>query len=163
MNKTELNKALVDGLTELDATQEQIDFVDGLTKPKVGGGSSDMADYTAVDEAGAVTHIHCTYHKKWEPVSKTVTNEDGEEIEESLFKENPKAKNGFARECNDGTASWREQAKVYKSTKDAIIADLLEGAISNEEAKDLIADADAERAVHVEREDGLGEDDKPEA
>ncbi len=122
-----------------------------------------MAEYTVSAEDGTVTHIHCTYHKKWEPVSAVITNEDGEEVEESLFKENPKAKNGFARECNEGTASWREQAKVYKSTKDAIIADLLEGAISNEDAKGLIADADADRAVHVERADGLGEDERPEA
>ncbi len=163
MTKTALNKALVDGLIELGATEEQVAFVDGLTKPKVGGGSSDMADYTVADADGVVTYIHCTYHKKWEPVSKVVTNEDGEEVEELLFKANPKAKNGYTRECNDGTASWREQAKVYKATKDAIISDLLEGAISNDDAKSLIADADAERAVHVEREDGLGDDERPEA
>ncbi len=164
MNKTELNKALIAGLTDLGASQEAIDFVDGLTKPKVGGGSSDVADYTVFNEAEEVTHVFCTYHKKWEPVSALVMDEEtGEEIEEALFKENPKAKNGLARECNEGLSTWKEQAKVYKSTKDAIISDLLEGAVDNETAKGLIAEADAARAEHPERLDGLGSDERPEA
>jgi len=164
MNKTELNKALVDGLTDLGASPEAIDFVDGLTKPKAGGGSSDVADYTAFNEAGDVTHVFCTYHKKWEPVSTIETDEEtGEEVEVALFKENPKAKNGLARECNEGLSVWKEQAKVYKSTKDAVIADLLEGAVDNETAKGLIAEADAARAEHADRVDGLGTEERPEA
>ena len=66
MNKTELNKALVDGLVKLGASEEAVAFVDGLTKPKIGGGTSDVADYTVFD-GETPTHIFCTYHKKWEP------------------------------------------------------------------------------------------------
>ena len=154
MTKTEMNKALIAGLTERGVSEEAIEFVNSLTKPKVGGGSSDVNDYTVFDEEGNPTYIFCTYHKKWEPV----TDENGE----NLFKTNDKSKNGFARECNDGLAAWREQAKVYKATKDAAISDLLEGVIDNEEAKEIIAGAEAERAEHTDREDGLGEDEKPE-
>ena len=161
MNKTELNKALVDGLTEMGASDEAIAFVDGLTKPKVGGGTSDVADYTVFDTEGNATHVFCTYHKKWEPVSKLEANEDGDELDVPLFKANPKSKNGLFRACNIGESSWKEQAKVFKATKDAVISDLLEGEIDNDAAKELIATAEAERAVHVEREEGLGEDDRP--
>ena len=162
MNKTELNKALIEGLTNLGASDEAIAFVDGLTKPKVGGGSSDVEDYTVFDSEGNPAYIFCTYHKKWEPVTKIVVDEEtGEEEEVNLFKVNEKAKNGFSRECNDGLKTWKEQAKVYKATKDAIISDLLEGTVSNEDAKELIAAADAARADHPAREDGLGEDEKP--
>jgi hypothetical protein len=154
MTKTELNKALIEGLKERGVSEEAIAFADSLTKPKVGGGSSDVNDYTVYDEEGKPTYIFCTYHKKWEPVY----NEDGE----PLFKINDKSKNGFARECNDGLAAWREQAKVYKATKDAAISDLLEGAIDNERAKEIIAEAEAERAKHTDREDGLGTEEKPE-
>ncbi len=154
MTKTELNKALIAGLIELGVSQDAVDFADGLTKPKVGGGSSDVNDYTVFDEEGNPTFIFCTYHKRWEPV------QDAEG--ENLFKVNEKSKNGFTRECNDGLAAWREQSKVYKATKDAAINDLLEGAITNEEAKELIATADADRALHTDREDGLGSEDKPE-
>ncbi len=120
----------------------------------MGGGSSDVNDYTVFDEEGNPTFIFCTYHKKWEPV------QDGEG--EDLFKTLAKSKNGFQRECADGLGSWREQSKVYKATKDAAINDLLEGAITNEEAKELIAGAEADRALHIDREDGLGTEDKPE-
>lgn len=154
MNKTELNKALIDGLTEMGATEEQIAFVDELTKPKAGGGASDVNDYTVFDSDGNVTHIFCTYHKKWEPI------EDAEG--EAVFKENEKSKNGYARTCNEGEAAWKSQAKTFKTTKDGIVKDLLEGEIDNETAKSLIADAEAVRAEHIEREDGLGSDEKPE-
>ena len=154
MTKTELNKALVEGLANLGASDEAISFVDGLTKPKVGGGSSDVNEYTVFNEEGTPTHIFCTYHKTWEPVE----DEEGN----PLFKTNDKAKNGFVRECIDGTTAWREQAKVYKSTKDSVISDLLDGEIDNDSAKELIADAEAARSVHTAREDGLGESEKPE-
>ena len=99
------------------------------------------------------THVFCTYHKTWEPV----LDADGKE----MFKENEKSKNGLARECNEGLAAWREQAKVFKTTKDGVIKDLLEGEIDNETAKSLLADAEAARGEHTEREDGLGETEKP--
>ena len=156
MNKTELNKALVDGLKDLGANEAQIEFVDGLTKPKAGGSGVDVNDYTVFAEDGTTpTHVFCTYHKKWEPTE----DEDGE----ATFKENPKSKNGLTRECNDGLAAWKEQSKVFKSTKDGVIKDLLEGEIDNETAKSLLADAEAARSIHTEREDGLGEDEKPAA
>lgn len=154
MNKTELNKALVAGLIDLGASDEAVSFVDRLTKPKLGGGSSDVNEYTVFGEDGVPTHVFCTYHKKWEPV------EDAEG--EALFKANEKSKNGFLRTCNEGEASWKEQAKVFKATKDAVISDLLEGEIDNDSAKELIAAAETDRAVHSDREDELGTDDKPE-
>jgi len=154
MTKTELNKQLVEGLQGLGANEEQIAFVDELTKPKAGGGA-DVNDYTVFNEDGSPEYIFCTYHKKWEPV----TDEDGEE----LFKANEKSKNGYTRECTEGLSAWREQAKVFKSTKDGVIKDLLEGEIDNDTAKSLIADAETARAVHTDREDGLGEDEKPAA
>lgn len=153
MNKTDLNKKLVDGLTEMGATEEQINFVDELTKPKAGGSGADVNDYTAFDGDGDVTHVFCTYHKKWEPVA----DEEGEPV----FKENEKSKNGYARECTVGLGAWREQAKVFKSTKDGVIKDLLDGEIENDSAKELLAAAEVARAEHSEREDGLGEAEKP--
>jgi len=154
MTKKELNVAILAGLTELNATPEQLAFVDGLTKPKIGGGSSNVNDYTVYDEDGTVTHIFCVYHKKWEPV----VNEDGEE----LVKPNDKIKNGYTRECIEASTAWKEQTRTYKATKDGIMLDLLEGEVSPEDSKKLLATAETARAVHTDRSDGLGTDDKPE-
>lgn len=155
MTKKETNEQVVALCTEHGASDELTAALNELTKPKVGGGSSDVNDYTVFDADGNVTHVFCTYHKKWEPIE----DEDGE----AIFKTNDKVKNGFDRECMDATASWRNESKVFKATKDGAIQDLLDGNIDNDAAKKIILDAEETRAVHAEREDGLGEDEKPEA
>ena len=161
MTKKKLNETIVELCVAHKASAELTNALDELTKPKVGG-SSDVNDYT-VFNGEDVEFIFCTYHKKWEPVATEVEDEDGEVSEVPLFKANAKSKNGYERACNEALAQWREQAKTFKVTNDAVVKDLLEGEIDNIEAKALIADAEAARAVHVPRADGLGEDDKPEA
>jgi len=150
-----MNEQVVALCTKHEASEELTAALNELTKPKVGGGSADVNDYTVFDADGTVTHIFCTYHKKWEPVA--------DEAGDSLFKVNEKVKNGYERECTEATASWRNESKVFKATKDGAIQDLLDGNIGNDEAKDIITEAEATRAVHTEREDGLGSDEKPEA
>ena len=160
MTKKKMNETIVELCVAHKASAELTAALDELTKPKVGG-SSDVNDYTVFDGED-VAYIFCTYHKKWEPISSEVEDEDGEVIEVALFKANTKSKNGYERACNEALSQWREQAKVFKSTNEAVVADLLEGAIDNIEAKSLIADAETARAVHVPRVDALGTDDKPE-
>jgi len=155
MTKKELNEQVITLCTQHEASEELTAALNELTKPKVGGGSADVNDYTVFDTDGNVTHVYCTYHKQWEPVA--------DEAGEMLFKTNDKVKNGFDRECTEATASWRAESKVFKATKDGAIQDLLDGNISNDEAKDIIAQAEEARSVHTPREDGLGTDEKPEA
>lgn len=150
-----MNEQVVALCTEHEASEELTAALNELTKPKVGGGSADVNDYTVFGEDEAVTHIFCTYHKKWEPLL--------DEAGEPLFKANDKVKNGYERECTEATASWRAESKVFKATKDGAIQDLLDGNIGNDEAKAIIAGAEEARAVHSDREDGLGVEEKPEA
>ncbi len=161
MTKKKLNETIVELCVAHKASDELTAALNELTKPKVGG-SSDVNDYT-VFNGEDVEFIFCTYHKKWEPVSTEVEDEDGEISEVPLFKANTKSKNGYERACNEALSQWRDQAKTFKVTNDAVVKDLLEGEIDNVEAKALIADAEAARSVHVARADGLGEDEKPEA
>ncbi len=160
MTKKKLHESVLELCVTHKASKVLTDALSALTIPKVGG-SSDVNDYTVFDKDGNVTHIFCTYHKKWEPVVTVEEDEDGDEIDVNLFKINDKTKNGFERECLEGTASWREQSKVFKTTNDAVVADLLEGEIDNVKAKALLADAAASRAVHIPRTDKLGIADKP--
>jgi len=160
MTKQKLHETVLALCVTHKAPKALSDALSDLTKPKVGG-SSDVNDYTVFDKDGNVTHIFCTYHKLWEPVSKDGEDEDGEDITVTLFKVNDKTKNGFERECIEGTTSWREQSKVFKTTNDSVVSDLLEGAIDNIKAKALLADAATARAKHVARADKLGAAEKP--
>ncbi len=160
MTKAKLYETVLALCATHKAPQALTDALGELTKPKVGG-SSDVNDYTVFDAEGNATHIFCTYHKLWEPITAVEEDEDGDEIDVNLFKINDKTKNGFERECLEGTASWREQSKVFKTTNDAVVSDLLEGAIDNVKAKALLADAAAARAVHTPRTDKLGNAEKP--
>ncbi len=161
MTKKKLHETVLDLCAEHKASKVLTAALSALTIPKVGG-SSDVNDYTAFDDEGNVISVFCTYHKMWEPVTAIGEDEDGNDVEFALFKANEKSKNGYERECLEGTASWRAQTKVFKSTNDAVVADLLEGAIDNVTAKQLIADATVARSVHSPRADGLGSADKPE-
>jgi len=160
MTKQKLHEEVLALCTTHKAPAKLVEALSELTKPKVGG-SSDVADYTVFNSDGVITHIFCTYHKMWEPVSTIVLNEDDEEVSVSLFKENDKTKNGFERECIEGTTSWREQTKVFKTTNDAVVADMLEGAIDNVKAKELITIATEARAIHTPRADNLGSAERP--
>lgn len=156
MTKAKLHETVLGLCATHNATEELTAALSELTKPKVGG-SSDVSDYTVFDGED-VTYIYCAYHKKWEPV--TVEYEDGEIV--PLFKASTKSKNGFDRSCIQGDKQWKEQAKVYKASKDAVMTDLLDEKITSGEAKETIADLDAARAEHTPREDGLGSDERPE-
>jgi len=164
MTKKKLHETVLALCTEHNASAKLTDALDALTKPKVGGGSSNVEDYTCFDADGKAAFIFCTYHKKWEPVNAIVETEvDGEIVEEeiTLFKANPKAKNGFDRECVEGLKQWKEQAKVFNTSKSAIMADVLDEVITGAAGKEAIAALDADRQIHTVRADGLGSDSKP--
>lgn len=160
MTKKKLHESVLALCSEHKASKKLTDALDELTKPKVGG-SSDVADYTVFGEDGSVEYVFCTYHKMWEPVVAVATDDEGNEVEFSLFKVNDKTKNGYERECIEGTAQWKEQTKAFNATKAAIVEDLMEEKISGTDAKDLMAKAEEARAKHPSRTDGLGEATRP--
>jgi len=126
----------------------------GHFEPRRGGGAATPEDYTVFDAEGNPAYVFCTVHKKWEPVT------DGEG--KPLFKENAKSKNGLSRYCIEGDKQWKERAKAFKASKDAVLQDLLEGEITGDEAKELITAAEKARKGDFVRADGLGEDERPE-
>ena len=158
MTKTKLHETVLALCATHEASEVLTNALSELTKPKVGGKSS-VEDYTVFNEDGSVAYVFCSYHKQWEPVA--VENEDGEIVE--LFKTDAKSKNGYTRSCIDGDTSWREQAKVFNTSKNAIMQDVLDEVITGAEAKEQIGALTAARQVHTDREDGLGETERPEA
>ena len=153
MTKKELHTEIVALLTG-KVDEETLAKVDELLKPKVGGGKSTPEDYTVFDEDGNAVFIFCNVHKKWEPV----VDDEGN----LLFKEDPKAKNGFRRYCIEGDKQWNAAAKAFKASKEAITQDLLNDEIDSATARKLIEEAEEARKQPLVREDGIGEDERPE-
>jgi len=153
MTKKKLNELVLAACTEFGASAELTAKLNELTAPKVGGGASDVNDYTCFGEDGKPEFIFCNIHKKWEPVVDAEGNE--------LFKVNEKVKNGYDRECMEGTAAWKEANKSVKASKTAIMQDLLDEVITGAEAKEQIAALGDIRSHIGPREDGLGQDEKP--
>lgn len=152
MTKTKMNEMVLAACKEHGASDELTKVLNDLTAPKVGGGSSSVEDYTVYNADGSAAYIFCNTHKLWEPV----VDEDGVE----LFKRDDKAKNGFYRDCNEGIAQNREIGKILKASKDAVMADVLEGIITGPEGKAKLEEIDAGR-VTPERTDGLGDLERP--
>jgi hypothetical protein len=156
MTKAKLHETVLELCKTHKANEKLTAALSELTKPKVGG-ASDVTDYTVFD-GEAVKYIFCTYHKKWEPVA--AENEEGELV--SLFVEDAKSKNGFRRYCAEGEAQWKEAAKVFNTSKAAIMTDVLDEKLTGSEAKEQIDALQAARDEHPARTDGLGSDEKPE-
>lgn len=157
MTKAKLHETVVELCSTHKASAELTAALSELTKPKVGG-ASDVTDYTVFD-GEEVAYIFCTYHKKWEPVA--IEGEDGEIVE--LFVKDEKSKNGYRRYCAEGEAQWKEAAKTFKASKEAIMVDVLDEKLTGAEAKEAIDALQAARDEHPPRTDGLGSDEKPEA
>ena len=153
MTKKELHEAIT-GLLAGKVDEETLAQVDELLKPKVGGGKANPEDYTVFDAEGNPVYIFCNVHKKWEPVA----DEEGN----LLFKEDPKSKNGYRRYCIEGDKQWNDRAKAYRATKEAITQDLINEEITAAETRELLAQAEADRKAPLEREDGIGFDERPE-
>ena len=152
MTKKKLHETVLELCETHNAPEALTAALSDLTKPKVGG-SSNVEDYTCFDTDGNVEFVFCTYHKRWEPVTDTEGN--------PVFKANEKSKNGFERSCIVGGKQWAEQAKVFNTSKAAIMTDVLDEVMTGAEAKDAIAELETARQTHLDREDGLGLVDKP--
>jgi len=173
MTKAKLHEEVLSLCNTHNASKKLTEALSELTKPKVGG-SSDVNDYTAFNEDGSVAAIFCTYHKQWEPVSAVRTVDAVEADEEAgteaveayeedfnLFVEDTKSKNGFRRYCDAGDKQWKEAAKLFKTSKEAIVTDILDGEMSGADGKSALEKLQEARDIHTPRVDGLGEDNKP--
>lgn len=111
------------------------------------------------NDAGVITHIMCSYHKKYEPVAPLGTSD--EDIEAlGLVKYGRKAgsAHGYAHACAEGIN--QQSAAKRKARNDAadVTSRLLDGEIDREEAKDQLIDIELVSKIVVDRTDGAGHD-----
>ena len=98
------------------------------------------------DEFGVVTHVFCYYHKEWEEVGLIP------------YGNKKSSASGLNSMCKEGVKQWTKQQKVLKeleaelnTTKSALMQQLLDGEIDNEQAKQAISAHESDYEARVEQ------------
>lgn len=137
-------KEVFEAVSEILANHEQLETAMGkeiiaLVEPKKGGAKVDINDIACFDENGNVTHILDSVLKVWVPVY----DENGE----ANFYEKPDTELGFSRFTRLAEKLRKDAIKKFNATKNAVLNDMLEDNITNEEGKQLLADAEAAKTT----------------
>ena len=112
-----------------------------LVEPKRGGVKFDIDEIACREEDGTVTHILDSVLKVWIPV---YDNEG-----EPTFYEKPDTELGWSRFTKVAEKLRKDAEKAYKASKDAILNDLLDGAIDQAAAKEAMDAAEAARHEYI--------------
>jgi len=137
MTKRELHEAVMNVCEEFNLPENVKAKLDELTAPKKGGTKVSIEDITLTDDEGNITHILDSVFGVYIPVF----DENGE----PNFYEKPDTQLGWSRFSKMAEKARKEAEKKFKATKEAVFTDLLAGNISNDEAQELISNAEAEK------------------
>lgn len=120
-----------------ELVRTELNKIDEVTKPGVGGAKVDPESVCVRNEDGEVTHIQCSLSKRWLPVY----DEEGNENFYSDTKNDTFG--GFKRLSKKAESIRQKSAKAIKATEAAVLADLLnkDVELSEEDAQKLIADS----------------------
>jgi len=126
--------ANVMGLCETHkAPKALVEALDGLLKPKTAGQHVDLATVTKTDPSGKVIEIMCQVSDKFLPATADFFYEDksGKGIKGTDGKM-------LKRLSRQAESIRKEHTRVTKTSKDAIVADLLASKIDNNKAQSMI-------------------------
>jgi hypothetical protein len=117
-------------LTENNASEKLVKALAEILEPQRGG-SVNLAEITKTDAEGNITEIMCSVSGVFLPAN------------ELNFFNDKQGVGGFRRASRQASVIKREFDKVTKASKDAIVADMLEGVIDNNSAKHKLGKLDA--------------------
>jgi len=123
--------------TELKLGDEAIAAFTELLEPKKGGAQFNIEDVTEVDAEGVITHILDSVFDVMVPVFDAEGNPN--------FYEKPDTELGWSRFSKAAEKSRKDREKTFKATEKAVFTDVMSGDVSPEEAKELMAEAEAAR------------------
>jgi len=111
--------------------------VEALVSAKVGGGGGKATNFHRAED-GTVVAVFDYAFKVW--------------VDPRLVEFGPKAgtPTGLNTMCKAGVSAWTKAQNEFKKAKDGIVADLLGGKITADEAQDLIAKAEEARSATPE-------------
>ena len=141
MTKKEMFAQAMDIADKYQLSDEVKAELRALLEPKKGGGKFDIDEVSCREADGTVTHILDSVLKVWVPIF------DGEG--EPNFYEKPDTELGWSRFSRTAEKLRKDAEKKFKASKDAILQDLLQGAVTPEEAKVLMEEATEARKTYV--------------
>ena len=146
MTKKEIFVAAIAICTSLELGAEATSQFTELLEPKRGGAQFNLEDVTLHDEEGTtITHILDSVFNVWVPVF----DEEGGEN----FYAKPDTELGWSRFSKAAEKSRKDREKVFKATEKATFSDVMAGAITPDEAKEVMVEAEAARKLIVIPED----------
>jgi len=122
---------------ELALGAEAVTKFTELLEPKRGGAQFNIEDVTTVDADGTITHILDSVFNVMVPVFDDEGNEN--------FYAKPDTELGWSRFSKAAEKSRKDREKVFKATEKASFSDVMSGAITPDEAKEIMAEAEAAR------------------
>ena len=122
---------------ELTLGEDAVKAFTELLEPKKGGAQFNIEDVTTVDADGVITHILDSVFNVMVPVFDDEGNEN--------FYAKPDTELGWSRFSKAAEKSRKDREKTFKATEKAVFADVMEGNISPDDAKDLMATAEEAR------------------
>ena len=123
--------------TELELGDEAVKQFTDLLEPKKGGAAFNIDDVVTRDEDGVITHILDSVFNVMVPVYDA----EGE----ANFYAKPDTELGWSRFSKAAEKSRKDREKTFKATEKAVFADVMSGAVSPDEAKELMATAEEAR------------------
>jgi len=122
---------------ELELGEDATKAFTDLLEPKKGGAQFNIEDVTTVDADGVITHILDSVFNLMVPVFDDEGNEN--------FYAKPDTELGWSRFSKAAEKSRKDREKVFKATEKAVFADVMEGTITPDDAKELMSAAEEAR------------------
>lgn len=124
-SKTEVLALVLEACTAHNAKAPLVEALTEILKPKTAGMSVNLDEVTRKDDKGNITHIMCALSGKFLPATAEFFYEDKE----------GKGINGLKRISRQGEAVRKSHTRNVSISEKAIVSDILDGVISNEEGK----------------------------
>ena len=138
--KAEVFASAIEICNELNLGEDAIAQFTTLLEPKKGGAQFNIEDVTVMD-GETITHILDSVFNVMVPVFDDEGNEN--------FYAKPDTELGWSRFSKAAEKSRKDREKAFKATEKAVFADVMSGDVSPEDAKELMATAEAERTTVV--------------
>jgi hypothetical protein len=124
-SKSEVLALVLEACAAHNAKAPLVEAITEILKPKTAGASINLDEVTQKDSNGDVTHIMCALSGKFLPATAEFFYED----------KDGKGINGLKRLSRQGEAIRKSHARNIAISEKAIVSDILDGVISNEDGK----------------------------
>lgn len=125
MTKTELFTAVMTACEAHNAKPRLVEALTALLKPKTAGVSVNLDEVTRKNDAGEIVEIQCSVSGVFLPATAEYFYED----------KAGKGINGLKRLSRQAESIRKTHLRTVQASERAIVADILDGVISNEEGK----------------------------